>query len=200
MIKIKMKRELTPAVLRLILTGSLFGTTLIGILIFAFADGQLQQFATDVSHVVIDANASQNSLTTLQKVKTMLANEQDVIARTDNIVADSQSYQYQDQIITDLNQYAGRAGISIANVGFGAAKTTPSTTPATLGGAVPSGVKSTSVTVALVNPVNYDHLLSFIESIEQNLTKMQISRVSISKGTSGDSVSSDVLTIEVFVR
>jgi hypothetical protein len=200
MMKFKMKRELTPTLLRLILTGSLFGTTLIGILVFAFADGRLEQFATDVSHTVIDADASQNSLTTLQKVKTMLANEQDVITRTNNIVADSQSYQYQDQIITDLDQYASRAGIEISNVTFGTAKTTPAAVPAVLGGAVPSGVKSTSVTVALVNPVNYEHLLGFIESVEQNLTKMQISRVSISKAGSGDDVSSDVLTIEVFVR
>jgi len=193
--KFKMK-DITPSNLRAILSVSLFVITGIGIGIFVLANGQLQQYASTVSQVAAQASASENSLATLQKLKTVLGGVQNVITRTNSIVADSQGYQYQDQIITDLNQFAANAGIGIANVSFASA----GKTAVASGGVVPSGVKSTSVTVALVNPVNYAHLLGFIQSIEQNLTKMQISRVSISKGTTGNTVSSDVLTIEVYIR
>jgi len=52
-------------------------------------NSQLRQVATDVSHVVVDANASQDNLTTLEKIKKTLASEQDTVARTNQIVAES---------------------------------------------------------------------------------------------------------------
>jgi hypothetical protein len=196
------KHELTAIRLRIILSTSLFIIAAIGIAIFSFAEGQLRQVATDVSHVVVDANASQDNLATLEKIKKTLDNEQDVIKRASSIVAESQSYQYQDQILTDLKDYASKAGIAITNIDFSSTKTTPTTptTPAPVAQAAPNGVKSTSVTVTLNNPVKYENLLRFIESIEQNLTKMQISKVSISKGTTSNDVTSDALAIEVYIK
>jgi len=196
--KFKMK-DMTPSTLRAILSVSLFIITGIGVGIFIIADGRLQQYAATDSQVAAQASASENSLTTLQKLKTVLATQQDAITKTGSIVADSQSYQYQDQIITDLNRFAASSGIQISNVNFTAAGKVGSSTPTSaLSGA--NGVKSISVAVSLVNPVNYSNLLGFIQSIEQNLTKMQISSVSISKGGSGNTVSSDVLTIQVYIR
>jgi hypothetical protein len=203
---LKLKR-LNATTLRLILSVSLFLIAAAGVAGFTFAKGYLQTVAIDTSHSVVDASASQDNLQTLQKIQKILVADKDVIARTSSIVADSQSYQYQDQIIGDLNNYASKAGISITNLDFSAATTaatpSPTTSHPTPGSATPiqpTGVKSTSVAVTLNNPVGYDNLLTFIRSVEQNLTKMQISRVSLSKGTDSNSVSSDVLTIEVYIK
>src|SRR5882757_9330320 len=100
------KPQLSAATFRLILSASLVVITGIGITLFSLANSQLRQVATDVSHVVVDANASQDNLTTLEKIKKTLASEQDIVARTNQIVAESKSYEYQDQIVTDLNGYA----------------------------------------------------------------------------------------------
>lgn len=194
------KRQLTATTVRIILSASLLVITGIGVTIFSLAHSNLQQVATDVSHVVVDSDASQNNLTTLETVKKTLAVNQDVIVRASDIVADSQSYQYQDQIVTDIGGYANRAGIGITNIDFSAAKATAPSSPTAATPAAPLGVKTTSVSVTLKNPVDYNSLLRFIESIEQNLTKMQISKVSLSRSTAGNEITSDILTIEVYIR
>jgi hypothetical protein len=194
-----MKFRLTPTRLRIMLMISLVVTIALSSVINSFAFGLLEDFAVDVSHTTVDATASQNNLQNLQQVQQKLAGEKDVIQRASSIVADSQSYQYQDQILTDLKAFASQAGIVITNLDFSAA-TTSKTPTAPAAGPAPVGVKSTSVSVTLKNPVNYVNFLKFVKSIEQNLTKMQISKVALSKAATGNDVSSETLIIEVYIR
>jgi len=200
-------RTLTATSLRLALSVSLFAIALLAGGLFYFADGQLHGVAVNVSHALVDASTSQNNVQVLQQIERQLADDKDVIARAKSIVADSQSYQYQDQIVGDLNKYAGKSGIPITNIAFSNGSST-SSAPATNKtqttspqAAAPSGVKTTSVSVTLENPVGYQNFLKFLRYIEDNLTKMQVQKISLSKGTgSGDDVASDVLTIQVYVR
>jgi len=197
------KINMTATRLRLLLSVSLFVITLIGGAGFYFISRTLRSMALDISHTTVDATASRDNVQILQKIQQQLVDDKEVIARANSIVADSQSYQYQDQIVNDLNDYAKKAGIAITNLDFGATTTTPAGNAATLPATAtpaPAGVNSKSVTVTLKNPVDYTSLLHFIRSIEQNLTKMQISKIGISKGNSGNQVSSDILTIQVYVR
>jgi len=199
-------RTLSATTLRLILAIALFGIAVIaGVAIDFIIKNGLRPFAVDVSHVVIDASASQNNIQNLQKIQKELADQKDAIDRASSIVAESRSYEYQDQIITDLNDYATKAGISITNIDFSAVAATtqptasPTTTPKAPTTSAPTGVKTLPISVTIKNPVVYDNLLHFIKSVEQNLTKMQISKISLAKGTGGD-ISSEVLTVEVYVR
>jgi hypothetical protein len=193
----KLAKNLTATRLRLMLSASLAIISVLGVTLIYFANDYLSKVAVEVSHTYVDATASQDNLTTLEKVQTILKENSPVINRASSIVADSQSYQYQDQIITDLNDFAGRTGVTITNVSFSGG-TAGAATPAQ---PVPGGLKSTSVVATLKTPVDYYSLLRFIEAVEQNLTKMQISRVSLSKGTAtGNDVTSDALTIEVYIR
>lgn len=197
------KHPLTATSLRLILSISLLAIVGLGIALFSLSHRTLKNVAIDVSHTVADADASQNNLQNLQNLKRDLASKQDIVKRAESIVAESRSYEYQNQIINDLNDYAARAGLSITNIDFtgnqtsgstptpGVAPTTPSTTV--------NGVKSTIVSVALKNPVDYTGVLRFLKSVEQNLTKMQIANVGLSKADDGG-ISSDVLNIEVYIK
>ncbi|MDN5275002.1 MAG: exported protein of unknown function [Candidatus Saccharibacteria bacterium] len=191
---------LTATRLRIILAVSLLLIEVLGSLFVTNADRILKSYAAEVSQVRADANASQNNVQTLRKIQQELLANKDAIARTNGIVADSQSYQYQDQIITDLNDYAKRANITLTNLDFLATAPSGTTTPAPTGGTTAvAGVKTTSVSVTIKNPVEYDRLLRFIKSIEENLTKMQISSIGLAKD-SGGGVTSQVLTIEVYIR
>lgn len=209
----KKTKQLNATALRAILTSTLVLIVAAGAAIFIYANKQLGAVAVEVSHATVDAASSDNNLSNLQMVERELVKQRDAIARTSSIVADSQSYQYQDQIIDDLNEYARRAKISITNLDFGASPdgtAAPSATPAPApaGGtagtppATPTavGVKSTTVSVTLANPVNYNDLLTFVRLIEQNLTKMQISKLSLSADQSTGGVTSDSLTIEVYIK
>ncbi|HEU5121483.1 MAG TPA: hypothetical protein VFT59_01445, partial [Candidatus Saccharimonadales bacterium] len=161
----------------------------------------LKDDAIETGKKQAEALASQSDVQTLQQIQAQLLEDESIVERARSIVADSQSYQYQDQIIKDITDYATRAGIGISNIDFSATTTAaPSGTASQQQTApAPTGVKSSSVSVTIKNPVDYNALLRFIHSIEQNLTKMQISGVGISKETTGN-VTSDALVIEVFVR
>lgn len=198
----KKMKSLRASSLRLILTLSLFVVTALTGLGFSFWVDVLKADAVETSKQQAAAINSQSDVQTLQHIQSELEHNKAVVERASSIVAESQSYQYQDQIIKDITDYAGRSGIGITNIDFADTKVTApsaapqqpqSTTPA------PTGVKSTSVSITIKNPVDYNNLLRFIHSIEQNLTKMQISRIGLSKETTGN-ISSDALTIEVYVR
>lgn len=196
-----MKRHpLTATSLRVVLSVSMFIVAAIGGVAFWIANSKLEEYAVEVSHTSADATASRDNLQNLQKIQEELDDDKEVVQRASSIVADSQSYQYQNQIITDLNDYAAKAGIAITNINF--ASTTTQATPGTPTPAAPtpSGVKSMPVSITIKNPVDYLNLLKFINSIEENLTKMQISRINLSKDPTKNSVTSDALTIEVYVR
>lgn len=194
-------RPLYATTLRLILIVTLFLVAIIATGIFVLVTDRLRDTATEASHILAQANNSQNDIQILQRIEDELKKNKDVAERASSIVADSQSYQYQDQIIKDLTDYATKSGITITNFDFGTTKSTtssaPSPTPAEP--QAPAGVKSTSVSITLKNPVSYEGMLRFIHSVEQNLTKMQISKIGLSKETGGR-VTSDALTIEVYVR
>lgn len=186
--------------LRLILSISLFAILAISAVIAHIANTELTKVADEVGLTVAEANASQNNIDMLQQTQRELAEKNDVVLRASKVVANSQSYQYQNQIINDLTRYANRAGVSFTNVSFSSkaeavAKTPAATAPISL----PAGVKPATISVTLKNPTNYNNLLRFMNSIEQNLTKMQIATINLAKSDSGG-VSSDVLAIEVYIR
>lgn len=199
------KHALTATSLRLMLSISLLIIVGLGVLLFSLSYRTLNKVAVDVSHTVADADASQNNLQNLQNLKRNLASKHEVVQRAESIVAESRSYEYQNQIINDLNDYAARADLSITNIDFtgsqvgDTAAPPPGTTTPTAPSTTVNGVKSTFVSISLKNPVEYTSVLRFLKSVEQNLTKMQIANIGLSKGEN-DSISSDVLNIEVYIK
>jgi hypothetical protein len=198
---------MTAIQLRMILIGTIIAIFVLGGLGFYFVQAQLNTFAVDVSHANEDASTSNNDIAVLQSLQKKLESSQDNVARTKKIVADSKSYTYQDQIISDLNAYAARAGITIASYTFNAggpggtsAAASAGASTATAGQTIIPGLKSTTVSVNLKSPTKYDNLLNFVHSIEQNLTKMQIAGISLTKGQNSSEVSTNALSIEVYIQ
>lgn len=173
---------------------------------FWFAHKQLVSFAEQVRETTAIANASTQDLTNLQALKTKLAEDADTVERTKNIVADSQYYAYQDQIIKDINTYASRAGVTITGYTFNS-QTGSTGTPAPSAATAPNagnpsvaGLKSVSVSIAIKSPVKYGNIMNFVHAIEQNLTKMQLAGISITKDSQSDNVTANSLNVEVYTR
>lgn len=172
---------------------------------FWFAHKQLISFAEQVRETTAVANASTQDLANLQALKTKLAEDADTVERTKNIVADSQSYAYQDQIIKDINTYASRAGVAITGYTFNSAATAagtpaPSAAATTANNPAVAGLKSVSVSIAIKSPVKYGNMMNFVHAIEQNLTKMQLTGISITKDAQSDNVTANSLNVEVYTR
>jgi hypothetical protein len=208
--------KLTPTKLRIILIITM--TLLLAAAIAGFYFGQktLSAYATEVSTKVAEAENSKDSVNQLQKLESELERLSSVRERTKSIVAESRSYLYQDQIIADLNNYANQAGISISQFNFqteaaatgaapatSAAPATPdanSSSPPPVTTSPTPAVKSTTVSITLKTPIKYENLIKFIRSIEQNLTKMQISGISLNPGEDAETISTDSLNIEVYIK
>lgn len=192
----------------------LISTILVGILIigagFYFIQAHLHSFAVEVSHANEDAATSDSDVATLERLKEQLEEDEATIERTQKIVADSKSYEYQDQIITDLNAYAARAGVAITSFTFASSDQTKragtsssSTAPnasTSIAKKSTAGLKSTTVSVTLATPTGYNNLMNFVHSIEQNLTKMQLASLSLTKGAGNNEVSINTLEIEVYIK
>lgn len=212
------KPTLTPALLRVILSITLVLLFLIGIGIFLLGYKRLGVVNTDAQAVAAKARDSQSSINRLMTTKKMLQDNSATIDRANQLVSQSRSYVYQDQIISDINKYATESGISITDISFTDSKTTAvggssagattggsastATAPMAGAGATPAGIKSMTAQVSIANPTSYSSMLTFIHLIEQSLFRMQVSKISLSRGEAagGDQISSNALTIEVFVR
>ena len=205
----KTTSKLTAQKLRLILIASIFLLLAAAIAVFILVRGMLAGYAVEVQKVSDTAASSGKNLSTLGVLKTKLAEEQEAVERAKNLVAESKSYAYQDQIIKDLNTFASKSGITIAGFQFNNDAFAPSgTAPApaaapTAGAAAPTtvnGLKTVSVAIDLKSPIKYENAMEFVHMIEQNLTKMQLAGISMSKDPASNNVTVSSLTIEVYVR
>lgn len=206
------KFTLTATNLRIILAVSLVVITAIGAGGFALAYNWLDGFAADASTVASHAAASESELQELSQTEKMLKTQHHAVERASKIAAESKSYQYQDQIINDLNDFARKAGITISDITFaddnakGGSSSSSSSSSSKTGTSLPAiaGLKATTASVTVKNPVEYRKLLTFMYLVEQSLTKMRIANVDLSRSTAQgqapDSITSNTLTIEVYLR
>lgn len=209
--------------LRLILVGTILLILVISIVIFVFARNVLSSYASEVQEVDATAASSSKNLSELSQLQEKLANNQESVLRARNLVAESRSYTYQDQIIRDVNNFADKSGVAITVYQFNNEGTETSSTPS--GGSsssapatsspsaaqssgianattTVSGLKTVSVNVTVKTPVSYEAIMNFIHMIEQNLTKMQLKGISLTRDPTPNSnkVITTSLTIEVYVH
>lgn len=164
-----------------------------------FAGQQLQAKAIETDHARIDAELIQNEIGRLKNLQEYLSKNKTSIERAESIVAESKEYKYQNQVISDINAFANQTGITILGFDFVSENTSapqPSTT-----GAPATGLKKTVVTLTIQEKTGYENLVRFIKSIEQNLTKMQLTSISLAPDiTDPRSVSNPTINLEVYIN
>ena len=138
--QVSKKRRLSAVGVRYLLA-ALLVITLLGMGgLFYLAYGKLRATATEVAAVQNEADSTDQQLKNLLSLNTQLQQNKDIVERAKNIVSDSQHYQYQNQIITDLSSYARQTGVGITSFNFseGASGKTGGSAPAGGGTATPS--------------------------------------------------------------
>lgn len=194
--------SLTPTRLRLILSISMALIIVGGVGIFYLSYKELSKTAAEVGVHAANARESQDTLQRLQSLKKELETKKDIIDMTSRVMASSENYAYQDLLVQDLTIYASRAHLTIKNINFSSPASSAPATPAAEGAPAPeaaAGLKKATVDITLETPVDYKSLLDFLHYVEQNLTKLKISKVVMTKSES-DSVNIDVLNLEVYIR
>ena len=197
-----MKKVLNASIARIVLSLLLLIilSAMVGLVIFAYSF--LSKTSEEVGKMQTEAIAVDAKIQSLLASKSQLDRNSDTVTKAKNIVSESKLYQYQNQIIKDLNTYADRAGIPIKAFSFQnepttSAKTAKSSkrTPAN-----PAGVKSTFVSIQLGDHIDYTKFLHFLSLIEKNVTRMQLLGVSISRGANNHEISIQSLEVKVYTR
>ncbi|HTK39898.1 MAG TPA: hypothetical protein VL362_03460 [Patescibacteria group bacterium] len=198
--------------LRLVLSISLVLLIGIGGAVMVFGLNYLYDYAGTVNKVVIDADASSDRIAQTKRDITEYKQDTKAVRLAEQVVASRESYQYQDNAYSDLLAMANRAGVSIEQYSFSendpglgnrAVPKASGTAATGAAAAQAGGLKSSYITITLTNPVNYLKFLNFLHYIEQNLTKMQIKKVSLSSASgkgAENAVITDSLTVEVYTK
>ena len=197
-----MKKVLNASIARIVLSLLLLIilSAMVGLVIFAYSF--LSKTSEEVGKMQTEAIAVDAKIQSLLASKSQLDRNSDTVKKAKNIVSESKLYQYQNQIIQDLNTYADRAGIPIKSFSFQNEPTT-STKTATSSKQIstsPAGVKSTFVSIQLGDHIDYTKFLHFLSLIEKNVTRMQLSGVSISRGANNHEISIQSLEVKVYTR
>ena len=197
-----MKKVLNASIARIVLSLLLLIilSAMVGLVIFAYSF--LSKASEEVGKMQTEATAVDAKIQSLLASKSQLDRNSDTVKKAKNIVSESKLYQYQNQIIQDLNTYADRAGIPIKSFSFqneptASAKTATSSKQTSTS---PAGVKSTFVSIQLGDHIDYTKFLHFLSLIEKNVTRMQLSGVSISRGANNHEISIQSLEVKVYTR
>ncbi len=201
-----MKKGLTASSARIVL--ALFLLIILAAMVAGsyFAYSFLSTTSKEVADMQTEASAVDMKIQNLLKLKDQLEKNPVATKKAEQIVAESKSYQYQNQIINDLSIYAAKANVPIQSFTFqdsstSSAKSSSSSSQTTTKKPTSvNGVKSITVSIQLGDKVPYNNLLHFLHLVENNVTRMQISGVSISRGEQRGEVSAQSLELGVYVR
>ena len=201
-----MKKGLTASSARIVLAPFLLIILAAMVAGSYFAYSFLSTTSKEVADMQTEASAVDMKIQNLLKLKDQLEKNPVATKKAEQIVAESKSYQYQNQIINDLSIYAAKANVPIQSFTFqdsstSSAKSSSSSSQTTTKKPTSvNGVKSITVSIQLGDKVPYNNLLHFLHLVENNVTRMQISGVSISRGEQRGEVSAQSLELGVYVR
>ncbi len=152
-----------------------------------------------LNDMAIRSNASSkinsNNLTPpeLDLLKNEMSKQKTAIEKTSNIVTSKSNYK--NKIQQDINQYASKNNISIANFRLTQQPADKSTSP------IINGIKSNYIVVTIKNPVKFADFIKFIKGIETNIPKINLTGINISRKTDQDGyIKVEPLIMKFFMR
>lgn len=164
---------------------------------YYFASKFLNDHVTTTDHLKIDAKIGDQRIAQLNTLEGELARQAPNIERTQQIVAQSTQYRYQDQVVSDVHAFAAEAGVKIVGFNFEESATAQGTS----GASSITGARAVNTTVTLETPVKYENFLRFLMAIERNLTKMQISSINMTPAPSSPGqITSTGIVLQVYIN
>lgn len=211
--------SLSASKLRWVLVGALAIVILLQVGVIVLGQQAITAYSKDVAASVSTDTSNKETLSDLQTVKGLLEEQSETVKKSQLLLADkSNPYAYQNQIISDITNYANMAGVQVTGFTFSSAaagdggSAEASSTPAASASSAtgPAGLAPISVSVSIVPGIPYESFYEFLQLIEDNLLHMQVGSFSLSSGggaTTGggegaaanpNTVALSTLTIQVY--
>lgn len=179
----KQKKQFRPSNLRTLLAVLIVLVTIGGGALFYYGLGIVRDYAVSVDQRALDAEASGRQIQELQLLKSQLDQSNSLVDKANQLFAAPGTYQ--SQALNDVRAYAAAAGMAISNTSF----SDPST-----GGEY-------AISVTFREPVTFSQLIAFLNNVEGNLPKLQVSAITLGYADGGaDSVEVGEMKINIAVR
>lgn len=162
--------------LQYILIGIIIASVMAIFGIFVVANSIIGAKAVEADHSRIEAELAEDEINRLKRLKIVMANDQEAIDKAAKIIASSQKHAYQDQIISDITAYANQSGVKIVGFDFNLKSTAPKSNSAI---AKANNLQLTAAVVKINDDTEYASLLKLIKLIELNVTKIQLTKLSL---------------------
>lgn len=189
-----MKMKLTAVVFKRILIALL--VLFVGGAVYGcyMAQNILKATEVEANHAKIEVENGRDELEKMTALQDYLTKHDQEVQRAAAVVAQSTEYRYQDQIVRDINSFARTAGVSVLGFNFPVESAVGKRPAAT------AGLKTIHADVTLQS-VEYTAFLRFLKLIELNLTKMQITDITVSPADANASqIDSPVIGLEVYLQ
>ncbi len=168
---------------------------------YYFSSKLLRQNVSQTNSIKAQAAVASDNISRLKLLASELSAKRDAAARASQIVSETKLYQYQDQIVKDINAFAAAAGVRVLGYDFSNPqnKAAPGAQPQSA--VVIKGVKTINAVITLDKPVQFDSFLKFLKAIENNLTKMQITGVNMIPDPNNPSeINNPTVGLQIYVR
>lgn len=152
--------------------------------LFIFALDGVRDYSKEVNHRREDAEASLQQISGLQALKGKLSESESLVGKANLLFATQDNFQ--GQALTDIRNYANAADLTVANTKFESGD---------------DGAQTVVVSFE-ESSVSYSKLIHFLENIEGNVPKMQVSSLPLThiKGGGANSVEVKDIKIRIYVR
>jgi hypothetical protein len=134
---------------------------------FYYGLQRVRDFAEEVARTSADANASGDQIDKLQELKNDLAESETLVNKANQVFSTPQAYQA--DALKAVQKYAGAYGLTVSNTNFDVQS--------------PAGAKAFVITLA--SPADYESFLRFLNAIEGNVPKMQVTSLKVERPDSG---------------
>lgn len=157
-----------------------------------------------------EATDSENTVNSLQNLKSELANQSETIERLDQLRTPNNLPQFDTE--QNLRAIASKLGLGVKNVSFISGSSTEGSSTAGLSsgeasgsGATASsgssafwgGTRNSRISFEFSRNLSYDEMIRFLHAIETTTPKMRLDGVSIPSGSSRGSIDLGTLTLEI---
>lgn len=177
---------MTPRRMNQILKGALiFLLIMSGVTLF-FANKELSKIASDTARLRADEAVSEKQATAYQQTKNQVDALDYVTDLANKVLPPSED---QSAIVSELTTFANRSGLSVKQIDFKSDQSTPTPQTALT---VPKGVAVVPVTIAFDTGAKYDNLLNFLQTLETNQRKSQVTNVALTPDSKDRSALSQV--------
>jgi hypothetical protein len=186
------KHEFKATTLRLILMVTILFIVCTASAGFYFAKNYLVNFATEVDNNSPTKTNVEQGTQTVDSLRKDIESHKAIATKANKILAPSQGYET--LIISDLKKFATKNNIQISEYTFSQLNANDNTLT-TIPGAQIAAVK-----ITLGNPITYTSFVMFLKDVENNLPKMQVRGIAITRDTtSSNSITVEPITIESYV-